>query len=111
MHILVTSYSHTIEDKCEEQSCFDAMIKKPISPSKLNNALEKLEGETNLPETDDSMSVPTFFENKTNILLVEDNAINQELMLDILENIGLDVDIAENGSIALKMITKKNGQI
>ncbi|WP_153131083.1 response regulator [Dechloromonas hortensis] len=35
------------------------------------------------------------------ILLVEDNPVNQEVALFILEDFGLHVDVAENGSLAL----------
>ncbi|MDP2180315.1 PAS domain S-box protein [Methylicorpusculum sp.] len=38
------------------------------------------------------------------ILLAEDNAINREVALDLLHEVGLSVDIAENGRIALDKI-------
>ena len=39
----------------------------------------------------------------TRILLVEDNAINQEVALELLRGIGLQVDLAVNGEKAVKM--------
>ena len=39
------------------------------------------------------------------ILLVEDNAINQQVARDILENIGINVNIANNGIEAVQMVT------
>jgi CheY-like chemotaxis protein len=44
----------------------------------------------------------------THILLVEDNAINQEVATAILERVGLSVDKAENGRIALDKIQQHN---
>ena len=38
------------------------------------------------------------------LLLVEDNAINQELETEILRGIGFQIEIAENGSIALEKL-------
>ena len=42
------------------------------------------------------------------ILLVEDNMINQELMLEFLQDQGIQVDIANNGSEAITMLDKKD---
>ncbi|MCW8925277.1 MAG: ATP-binding protein, partial [Xanthomonadales bacterium] len=41
------------------------------------------------------------------ILLVEDNEINQEVTRLMLERCGLDIDIAENGVVALEMFSEK----
>jgi len=38
------------------------------------------------------------------VLLVEDNDINQEVAMEMLSNLGLAVDIAENGAIALEKL-------
>ena len=46
--------------------------------------------------------------NNIYVLLVEDNAINQELMQAILSNEGIRVDIANNGIEALAMIDKSS---
>ena len=38
------------------------------------------------------------------LLLVEDNAVNQELALEILQDVGIRVDVADNGAQAVKMV-------
>jgi PAS domain S-box-containing protein len=43
----------------------------------------------------------------TRILLAEDNAINREVALELLHGVGLSVDTAENGRIALEKIGKE----
>lgn len=40
------------------------------------------------------------------VLLAEDNMINQEVALDLLRDVGLEVDVAENGSVALEKIAQ-----
>jgi signal transduction histidine kinase/ligand-binding sensor domain-containing protein/CheY-like chemotaxis protein/HPt (histidine-containing phosphotransfer) domain-containing protein len=40
------------------------------------------------------------------LLLVEDNALNQDLALEILRDAGIRVDLAENGAIALDMVRR-----
>jgi CheY-like chemotaxis protein len=39
------------------------------------------------------------------ILLVEDNPINREVALDLLENVGCCVDTAENGALAVDLVS------
>ncbi|MCL7999945.1 response regulator [Brucella sp. 21LCYQ03] len=43
------------------------------------------------------------------ILLVEDNAINREIAYQLLDDAGLDVDIAENGRIACDRVAQSGG--
>ncbi|UII33267.1 response regulator [Fulvivirga ulvae] len=45
------------------------------------------------------------------VLMAEDNEINQELARFIFQDLGWDLDIAENGIIALEMLLKKNYDI
>jgi signal transduction histidine kinase/ActR/RegA family two-component response regulator len=54
------------------------------------------------PESESAHSLPRFEGFK--VLLVEDNAINQEVGRIILDHMGLSVDIAENGQEALGLI-------
>lgn len=63
-------------------------------------------------------AVSTSEENETiekighlNILLAEDNEMNQILAKRVLNNFGFDVDIAENGKIALDMLREKEYDI
>lgn len=55
-----------------------------------------------VPPTDES--IPNFA--NLQVLLVEDNEINQEVMLAILEGLGIKVDVANNGLEAIAMLTK-----
>ena len=49
--------------------------------------------------------------NKINVLIAEDNAINQKLIEKTLLNLGLDVDISNNGEEAVEMFKKKKYDI
>ena len=40
--------------------------------------------------------------NGKRVLLAEDNALNAEIAMELLESIGLTVDVAENGKIAVE---------
>ena len=41
------------------------------------------------------------------VLLVEDNELNREVALGLLEDAQLSIDTAENGEVAVQMITKQ----
>lgn len=45
------------------------------------------------------------------ILLVEDNELNQQVAMEILEDMGFIIDIAENGRIAVKKVNEKHYDI
>lgn len=42
------------------------------------------------------------------VLLAEDNPINQEVALELLRDVGLNVDVAENGRVALEKIAEQD---
>ena len=42
------------------------------------------------------------------VLLVEDNELNQEVAVELLASVGLDVDVAENGEVAVRKVNEKN---
>lgn len=67
------------------------------------NAIQKYE-ESNKPI--DIIEEEFGFENKK-VLLVEDNAMNREIATEILEDVGLIIDTAEDGALALKAIKEK----
>jgi len=51
-----------------------------------------------------SEAAKTAWPEKTRLLLVEDNPINQMVAQSMLQDMGLDVDIADNGEIALQQL-------
>ncbi len=42
------------------------------------------------------------------VLLVEDNDFNQQVAMDLLTDLGMRVDVAENGAVALEKIAQKD---
>ncbi|MCM8526124.1 MAG: response regulator [Lentisphaeraceae bacterium] len=57
----------------------------------------------------DTVEIQVFNKVKgTNILLVEDDKTNQDVTVRILKPLGLEIDVADNGAIALNMLQEKN---
>ena len=107
--ILITAFGR--EDtlkKAETEKIIDAFIMKPTNQSILFNTILEVFGE-NIQQISAPDMVSNDFFIKGNIegakiLLVEDNAINQQLATEILESVGLKVEIANNGQEAVDAV-------
>jgi PAS domain S-box-containing protein len=53
---------------------------------------------------DDAKAPPSRLRTQARVLLVEDNDINQEVARELLESVGLAVDLAENGAAAVEKV-------
>ena len=104
--IILTAYDWSdIEEEAREAGV-TAFCSKPIFLSELREILESPYTEEQAKEGDEEVS----FEGK-NILLVEDNELNQEIVIAILEEVGLSVDVAGDGADAVEKIrTAEPGQ-
>ncbi|MDU1141886.1 PAS domain S-box protein [Aeromonas rivipollensis] len=67
-------------------------------------ALSAGQGETPQPLPPAQSLVQTFFPHRARVLLVEDNAINREVVLELLCNSGLVIETAVNGQEALERV-------
>ncbi len=106
--IILTAYDWSdIEEEAREAGV-TAFCSKPIFLSELRKILE-----SPFTASDEEENVPkdnTCFEGKK-ILLVEDNELNQEITVEILQEAGFVVDVADDGTVAVeKMQHAKPGQ-
>lgn len=104
--ILLISKNERDEIRSELNN-IDLVVYKPIGLSKVTNAMRdvfSLRKEIIVEEKKDELYI---FEN-LNILVAEDNTINQKLIKNLLNNFGLDPDIAENGKVAFEMTQNKS---
>ena len=81
-------------------------LSKPVQTSPLYEAIVQVCGKTMVTPTNHSIKRYELEASKArlsgfHILLVEDNALNQELALDLLQEVGITADIAENGAVAI----------
>lgn len=98
----------------EEQKQFSAVLTKPVKASHLYNALIGIfAGEVEKYLQQDASALPQFDpqmgeRNPLRILVVEDNAINQHLVILMLERLGYRADVAANGVEALQAIHRQS---
>ncbi len=110
--ILVTSHDEEEARRKASDVLISGVLSKPLNASILFNAIIKasLGGDCspNAP-----MPLPAHKKAQVgldglHVLLVEDNKINQQVAREILALVGVEVDIADNGAVALEMIEKSS---
>lgn len=85
---------------------FDTIIAKPISYKSLVSAISRYFG-CDTQDEEEKLPLQRLYFRGKNVLLVEDNFVNQEVAKAMLLRYGLDVDIADNGTEAISLLTKK----
>ncbi len=99
--IIMTAYDWTEIEEEARQAGVTAFCSKPLFLSELQDALlGNIEADEEKPETPGE----TFKGRK--ILLVEDNALNQEIAATILEEKGFEVDVAGDGTEAVEKMRR-----
>ncbi|HKX42861.1 MAG TPA: response regulator [Burkholderiaceae bacterium] len=89
-----------------------AVLTKPVSPSALLDACYAALGQGIVPDSrvvqrEESLHRHRAHVNGAHILLVEDNAFNQELAVDLLRAAGVVVTVADNGQQALDLLAQQ----
>ncbi len=105
---LIAVTSHNRENIIQDclNNGFSSVITKPINPNELITAIRKAFGlSVHTPIRKSKDIVPNL--TGTNILLVEDQELNQEIMINLLEKTQTKVTIANNGKEAVDMVQEK----
>jgi CheY-like chemotaxis protein len=108
--IMVTSYGRDDVMQATGSINIEHYLTKPVTPSSLLDAIMGAMGQTVIEEShrnksDDQAADIAKLQN-AHVLLVEDNEMNQELAMELLQNNGIRVDIANNGQEALDWLAK-----
>ncbi len=105
--IIVTAYSGEILQKDIEKLGIFGFLQKPITPSTLHDKIIEIFNSNTNSISSDNRNLNKIFEPQ-NVLLVEDNELNREFAILVLEEFGLNVDVAVDGIEAIqKVITQK----
>lgn len=110
--IMVTAYDKDEMMQKAKGLQIEGFITKPVTPSSLFDTIinsshviapPKQEEYKNVSHTDAQTLLKGAY-----VLLVEDNALNQEFAMEVLEKIGILVDVASNGKEAYEMAKNIN---
>jgi len=115
-HLVVMIYISYSDDARAIQNKVNTIIYKPINMIKITKSLEKViskESDETLKSNDidnDFVSKDTTLEG-AQILVAEDNEINQKLIKNILDDMGAEVTLANNGQEAVELYKDNNYDI
>ena len=100
--IVLTAYDWTDFEKEAREAGATAFVAKPIFMSELRSVLTRpVQVEENSDSTEESYDY-----SGKRVLLAEDNELNRELALAILEEIGMQIDCAQDGIEAVNIINE-----
>jgi two-component system sensor histidine kinase/response regulator len=110
-HLIVTAYGREEVFKEAESSGIADVLVKPVNASIVFDSLARLlgdpsshQGNTPVYETPSLLLDRLKEIQGAKILLVEDNEVNQEVAIELLQDAGFAVDLAENGRVALEKV-------
>ena len=110
--VMVTAYGREEVLKQAEQAAFENVLIKPVTPSILfDSVIQALSADHSAAREVQSISgaEPNLAPIRgARVLLVEDNELNREVALGLLEDAQLSIETAENGAVAVQMITKQD---
>jgi len=108
--VMVTAYGREEVMKQAEETSFESVLIKPVTPSMLfDSVVQALSGgERTAAGTHGSTSVGFNFESirGAHLLLVEDNELNREVATGLLEGAPVTVSAADNGEVAIQMLNQ-----
>ena len=110
--VLITAHDDDTMRRDAQIERFDAVLVKPITASALHDTLLRvLSRESALPP---DVRAPGVAEqvlrdrhSGVRVLLAEDNPVNQEVGLALLQLVGLEVDLAEDGAQAVELARRQ----
>jgi two-component system, sensor histidine kinase and response regulator len=87
---------------------FTAQLRKNISAEKISTSQLKIHSRNGIKEDLTANMMEEYCEaiGKIHILLVEDNELNQQIVVELLRDLGIVIDIAENGESAIRKINQ-----
>jgi CheY-like chemotaxis protein len=105
---MVTAYGREEVLKQADENAFANVLIKPVTPSMLfDSVLEVLgEGQERVYDAPSGASSEIARLRGAKVLLVEDNQLNREVAMGLLEDAHLSIDQAENGEVAVRMVSE-----
>ncbi|MCT4619194.1 MAG: response regulator [Marinisporobacter sp.] len=113
-YVIVTAYGREEVFQEAEDAGIEMVLVKPVNSIVLLDSVLRILGESETEEREEEEYCPINIAEKylasicgARILLVEDNELNQQVAVELLEDYGFLIDIAENGEIAVKKVNEE----
>jgi two-component system sensor histidine kinase/response regulator len=109
--IIVTAFGREEIRNEAERAGVNGFLIKPVNQSTLIDALVEIFAPENMTAARDAAEVAAYDLNGLRVLLAEDNAINQQIAVELLEGVGVAVDVVNNGREAVDKLLVTGGDI
>ena len=111
--ILVTSNANDTDAVDQLKKSISSVSVKPVTSSSIFDEMMRLNGDEAYSNTREMKRDDELIQNQqrlrgAKILLVEDNELNQELALELLKQSNIEVELAENGAIAVEKASNEH---
>jgi len=110
--LMVTAYGREEVMKQAEETSFENVLIKPVTPSMLFDSVVQALSTKERTEVGAQASPSEGFNFESirgaRVLLVEDNELNREVATGLLEDAPVTVSTADNGEIAIQMLNENN---
>ena len=87
-----------------ESAEVNGFLIKPVNQSTLTDALAEIFAPEHMMAAREAVKATAYDLNGLRVLLAEDNAINQQIAVELLEGVGASVDVADNGREAVEKL-------
>ena len=102
--VIVSAYDSEAMHQAATQLGADQLLPKPVLPESLRHLFGWLSGQVSLDSPAPLQAPDLDTLRGLRVLLVEDNEINRQVMGELLEQVGIEVEVAVNGQHALDRI-------
>ncbi|WP_201212676.1 response regulator [Rhodocyclus purpureus] len=111
--VMMTAYGREGLAEDAEALGVREILLKPMSPSLLLDTIMRALGAGSRQRREEFTATPSDSSVLVGAraLLVEDNELNQQVAIELLQELGMVVDLAENGSVALAMVQQGSHDI
>jgi two-component system sensor histidine kinase/response regulator len=107
--IIVTAFGREEVRAEAERVGVNGFLIKPVNQSTLVDALVEIFAPEHMAAVREAAEATAYDLNGLRVLLAEDNAINQQIAVELLEGVGATVDVANNGREAVDKLLASGG--
>jgi two-component system, sensor histidine kinase and response regulator len=107
--VIVTAFGREEVHAEAEGAGVDGFLVKPVNRSMLVDMLVEIFAPEHRAAAREAIKATAYDLNGLRVLLAEDNAINQQIAVELLEGVGVSIDVTNNGREALNMLLADGG--
>jgi two-component system, sensor histidine kinase and response regulator len=107
--IIITAFGREEVRGEAELAGVNGFLIKPVNQSTLINVLAEIFAPEHMMAAREAVKATAYDLNGLHVLLAEDNAINQQIAVELLEGVGVSVDVANNGREAVEKLLTSTG--